>query len=60
MTIIDIGGEPMTKPVNIEVRNPRYAGATPGDLVRALMQRPPKRKDEEPEKPDKKRRKKAK
>ena len=28
----------MVKPDDIEVRNPRYAGAkTPGDLVRALM-----------------------
>ena len=28
----------MAKPDDIEVRNPRYAGAkTPGDLVRALM-----------------------
>ena len=36
----------MTKPV--EVRNPRYAGATPGDVVRALMRRDKKRKDGKP------------
>ena len=36
----------MDKPV--EVRNPSYAGATPGDVVRALMRREPKRKDGKP------------
>ena len=37
----------MVKPDDIEVRNPRYAGAkTPGDLVRALM-RPRKPKGDE-------------
>lgn len=25
-----------------DIQNPRYAGATPGDLVRALMRRPDK------------------
>ena len=39
------------KPDDIEVRNPRYAGATIGDLVRALV-RPKKpragREQEEP------------
>ena len=45
----------MTKPVNLEVRNPRYAGATPGDVVRALMQRPPPKAKED--KPKEKRKK---
>ena len=33
---------------DIEVRNPRYAGATVGDLVRALV-RPRKPRPEKPE-----------
>ena len=36
------------KPDDIEVRNPRYAGATIGDLVRALV-RPRKPKAGKPE-----------
>ena len=39
----------MAKPV--EVRNPRYAGATVGQLVRALMQRPPPKAKEDKGKP---------
>ena len=39
----------MTKPVEIKVRNPRYAGATIGDLVRALV-RPKKPPAEKPAK----------
>ena len=43
----------MTK--HVEVRNPRYAGATPGDVVRSLMQRPPpKPKEDKPKKERKK------
>ena len=38
----------MAKPEDIEVRNPRYAGATIGDMVRALM-RPRKPKGAPPD-----------
>lgn len=38
----------MAKPDDIEIRNPRYAGATIGDLVRALV-RPRKPKGDTPD-----------